>query len=170
MLKRTFMKTRFCLLITLALAASIIRSQDLNVPKSKDLQKAKSETTKQATSQANLGGLVGQLTENISDKAFTDEFKKKKDDFTKSANNTKDAAGLSSSLQTLQGGLLPTAMDAGWGAVKGKWIKDAKSANTIKTVAGLTQTLESHISPSVFKGEWVKARPAWESALGSLTK
>jgi hypothetical protein len=170
MLKHTIMKTRFCLLMSLLLAASLIKAQELTVPKSKDLQKAKSETTKQVTSQANLGGLVGQLTENLSDKAFTDEFKKKKDDFTKSAGNTKDAAGLSSSLQTLQGGLLPTAMDAGWGAVKGKWIKDAKTANTIKTVAGLTQTLESHISPSAFKGDWVKTRPAWESALGSLAK
>jgi hypothetical protein len=61
-------------------------------------------------------------------------------------------------------------MDAGWGAVKGKWIKDAKSATTVKTVAGLTQTLESHISQSSFKGDWAKARPAWETALSTLAK
>jgi len=45
-------------------------------------------------------------------------------------------------------------MDAGWGAVKGKWIKNAKTATTVKSVAGLTQTLESHISQSSFKGDW----------------
>jgi hypothetical protein len=61
-------------------------------------------------------------------------------------------------------------MDAGWGAVKGKWTKDAKTATTIKSVAGLTQTLESHISPSVFKGDWAKTKPVWESALSSLAK
>jgi hypothetical protein len=59
---------------------------------------------------------------------------------------------------------------AGWGAVKGKWIKDAKTSNTVKSVAGLTQTLESHISSSVFKGDWAKTRPVWESALGTLAK
>lgn len=164
------MKTRFGLIIALFLAAACVSAQDIKLPSSKDVQKTTNDASKQVTSQADLGGLVGQLTNNLSDKAFTDEFKKKKDSFSKSVSNTKDAAGLSSSLQTLEKGLAPSTMDAGWGAVKGKWVKDAKTANTVKSVAGLTQTLESHISPSVFKGDWAKAKPVWESALGALAK
>jgi len=164
------MKTRFYLIMALFLAVAYVSAQEIKVPSSKDVQKTTNEATKQVTSQADLGGLVGQLTNNLSDKAFTNEFKKKKDSFSKSVSNTKDASGLSSSLQTLEKGLAPAAMDAGWGAVKGKWIKDAKTSNTVKSVAGLTQTLESHISPSVFKGDWAKTRPVWESALGALVK
>jgi hypothetical protein len=51
-----------------------------------------------------------------------------------------DPVGLSSALQSLQGGLIPTAMDAGWGSFKGKWIKNAKT------------------------------KPAWEDALSTLAK
>jgi hypothetical protein len=164
------MKTKLGLTIVLVLAMAYVNAQDIKVPTTKDIQKTENDATKQVTSKANLGGLVGQLTSNLSDKAFTSDFLKKKDSFTKSTAGTTDAAGLSSSLQTLQGGLAPTAMDKGWSTVKGKWLKDAKTANSIKSVAGLTQTLESHITPSVFKGEWTKTKPVWESALGTLSK
>jgi hypothetical protein len=61
-------------------------------------------------------------------------------------------------------------MDAGWGSVKNKWVKDAKTANTVKSVAGVAGTLEKNISSSSFKGTWAQARPAWQAALGALAK
>ena len=61
-------------------------------------------------------------------------------------------------------------MDAGWAKVKDKWIKDAKTANTLKSVAGVTSTLESNINSSSFKGNWATARPAWQTALSTLAK
>ena len=90
--------------------------------------------------------------------------------FISKVNNVSDAAGASSALQSLQGGLLPSAMDAGWGKVKDKWIKDAKTAKTVKSVAGVAGTLESNISGKFFKGNWATARPAWEAALSTLAK
>ncbi|MBL7111093.1 MAG: hypothetical protein ISS19_04045 [Bacteroidales bacterium] len=86
------------------------------------------------------------------------------------AQDIKDAAGASSTLQSLQGGLVPGALDAGWGKVKDSWIKNAKTANTVKSVASLAGTLESHINDKYFKGSWAKARPAWQAALNTLSK
>jgi len=126
------MKTRFCLLVSLVLVVSPCQRPGSQSSYSKDVQKTTDNATKQVTSQANLGSLVGQLTNNLSDKAFTGEFKKKKDSFTKSVSGYHRCCRISKSLQTLEGGLAPAAMDAGWGAVKGKWIKDAKSATTGK--------------------------------------
>ena len=150
-----------------------VRAQNINIPTSGDLKKVeqnlKSETGK-TISQANVGSLIGQLTNNISDNALTDSFKKSKGDFISKVNNVKDPSGASSALQTLQGGLLPSAMDAGWGSVKNKWVKDAKTASTVKSVAGLAGTLETNISDKYFKGNWAKARPAWQAALGALSK
>jgi len=61
-------------------------------------------------------------------------------------------------------------MDAGWGSIKSKWFKDAKTANTVKSVAGVAAALESHISPKSFNGDWATARPAWQAALSALSK
>lgn len=166
------MKTKL-FLISFILAAFLSQAQDLKLPTSVDTKKAEQSVKAEAaktTGQANIGSLIGQLTSNISDNAFTDSFKKNKGDFISKTNNISDAAGASSALQSLQGGLLPTAMDAGWGSVKGKWLKDAKTANTVKGVAGVAGTLESNISDSFFKGTWAKARPAWQAALGALAK
>ncbi|MGA3013934.1 MAG: hypothetical protein ABSD71_07850 [Bacteroidales bacterium] len=164
------MNAKITLLIALVLVVGCINAQDIKVPSSKDVNKATATATKQVTSKADLGTLVSQLTNNLSDKAFTSDFLKKKESFTKTTSGTTDAAGLSSSLQTLQGGLVPNALDKGWGMAKTKWLKDAKSANDLKSVAGLTQTLESHISPAVFKSDWQKTKPVWESALNTLAK
>jgi hypothetical protein len=164
------MKTKLSLLIALFLAVACVNAQEIKMATSKDLNKATTTATKQVTTKADLGTLVSQLTNNLSDMAFTTDFLKKKDSFTKTASGTTDAAGLSSSLQTLQGGLAPIALDKGWGMAKTKWLKDAKTANDVKSLAGLTQTLESHISPTVFKGTWQKTKPVWESALNTLAK
>jgi hypothetical protein len=170
--KQIIMKRIIGFLFTVLLV-SCIQAQNIKVPTSTDVKKAeqsaKSETAK-VTETANIGSLIGQLTNNISDEALTSSFKKNKGDFISKTNNVKDAAGASSALQTLQGGLLPGAMDAGWGSVKDKWIKDAKTANTVKTVAGLTGTLESNLGDKYFKGTWAKARPAWQTALSTLSK
>ena len=150
-----------------------IQAQNIKLPTSTDVKKAeqsaKSETSK-VTEQASIGNVISQLTSNISDDALTSSFKKNKGDFISKTNNVKDAAGASSALQSLQGGLLPTAMDAGWGSVKDKWVKDAKTATTVKTVAGLAGTLESNVSDKYFKGSWASARPAWQAALSTLSK
>ncbi len=166
------MKTRTFLLCFI-MSAFLIQAQTLKVPTTKDVKKAEQSTKTEVaktTDQASIGSLIGQLTGNISDNSFTDSFKKNKSDFVAKTNTIKDAAGASTALQSLQGGLLPTAMDAGWGSVKGKWLKDAKTANTVKSVAGLTGTLEKNLNPSVFKGSWGQARPAWQAALGALAK
>ena len=118
-----------------------LQAQSLKTGTSTDLKKAdQTVQTGAATvaSQANIGSLIGQLTSNISDDAFTDAFKKDKSDFISKTSKISDAAGAASAIQSLQGGLLPSAMDAGWGAVKSKWLADSKSANTIQQVAGLT--------------------------------
>ncbi|MCX6280351.1 MAG: hypothetical protein NTU51_00125 [Bacteroidetes bacterium] len=161
------------LLICFVLFAFGIQAQNIKLPTNTDVKKAEQSATTEVgktTSQANIGNLIGQLTNGISDNAFTDSFKKNKTAFVSKVNNVSDAAGASSALQTLQGGLLPTAMDAGWGKVKDKWVKDAKTANTVKTVAGVAGTLESNISGKYFKGSWATARPAWEAALSALAK
>jgi hypothetical protein len=166
------MKTRI-FFICFVLAAFLSQAQDLKVPTSIDTKKveqsAKTEVAK-TTSQASIGSLIGQLTGNISDNSFTDKFKKSKGDFISKTNNITDGAGASTALQSLQAGLLPTAMDAGWGKVKDKWVKDAKTANTVKGVAGVAGTLEKNLNQSAFKGTWAQARPAWEAALGALAK
>jgi hypothetical protein len=166
------MKTASIFLLTLLLGLGI-QAQNIKLPGSADVKKVeqnvKSETGK-VTEQANIGNVISQLTSNISDDALTSTFKKNKSDFISKTNNVKDAAGASSALQTLQGGLLPTAMDAGWGSVKDKWVKDAKTASTVKTVAGLAGTLESNVSDKFFKGSWATARPAWQAALSTLSK
>ena len=100
-----------------------------------------------------MGGFIGQLTNNISDDALTSTFKKSKGDFISKTGNVKVASGAASALQTLEGGLLPPAMDAGWGSLKNKWMKDAKTATTLKTVAGLTGTLESNVGSKYLKGD-----------------
>jgi len=155
------------------LLVSGIQSQNIKLPGAADVKKAeqsvKSEASK-VTNQANIGSAIGQLTGNISDGAFTESFKKNKSDFISKTNSVKDAAGASSALQSLQAGLLPTAMDAGWGSVKNKWVKDAKTATTVKQVASLTSLLESNVSDKYFKGDWAKARPAWQTALNTLSK
>jgi hypothetical protein len=166
------MKTR-TLFICFVLAAFLSHAQDLKLPTSNDVKKAEQSVKTEAaktTSQANIGSLIGQLTGNISDNAFTDKFKKSKGDFITKTNKITDGAGASTALQSLQAGLLPTAMDAGWGKVKDKWVKDAKTANTVKSVAGVAGTLESNINDSFFKGTWAQARPAWQAALGALAK
>jgi len=153
--------------------ASGMHAQDLKLPTSADVKKAEQSATTEAakvTSQANIGSLIGQLTNGISDNAFTNAFKKNKSDFVSKTSNIKDAAGASSALQSLQGGMLPSAMDAGWGKVKDKWIKNAKAAKTVKDVAGAAGTLESNISSKYFKGNWATARPAWQAALSTLAK
>lgn len=166
------MKTKL-LIIGFILLGFGIQAQNIKVPTSGDLKRAeqnvKSEAEK-ATSQVNIGSIIGQLTNNISSEAFIDSFNKNKGSFISKVNDIKDPSGASSALQTLQGGLLPSVMDAGWGSVKDKWVKDAKTANTVKTVAGLASILESNISDKYFKGDWVKARPAWQAALGALSK
>ncbi len=166
------MKTR-TLLVFFVLASFLCHAQNIKLPTTTDVKKVEQNVKTEAaktTDKANIGSLIGQLTSNISDKAFTDSFKKNKGDFISKANNIKDAAGASSALQSLQGGMLPTAMDAGWGAVKTKWVKDAKTANTVKSVASVAGTLESNINQSAFKGTWAQARPAWQAALGALAK
>ena len=164
------MKTGISFIIAFFLVAGLATAQDLKLPSSKDVQKTTNEVAKQTTPQANLGSLIGQLTNNLLDKSFTSEFKAKKESFTKSLSSTSDASGLSKALQTLQGGLAHTAMDATWSSVKTKWIKDAKTANAIQSVASLTKILESHINQSAFKGSWAQARPVWQSALATLAK
>ena len=147
-----------------------IQAQNLKLP-STDAKKVEQAAKAEAgAAQASIGNVIGQLTSNISDDAFTDSFKKNKSDFISKTNGVKDAAGASSALQSLEAGLLPTAMDAGWGSVKSKWIKDAKTASTVKTVAGLAGTLESNVSDKYFKGTWATARPAWQTALSTLSK
>ena len=150
-----------------------VQAQNIKLPATPDVKKveqsAKTEAVK-TTEQANIGSLIGQLTGNISDDALTGAFKKDKGDFINKTGSIKDAAGAASALQTLQGGLLPTAMNTGWGTVKDKWLKDAKTASSVKQVAGLTQTLESNVGSKFFKGSWAKARPAWQTALGTLSK
>jgi hypothetical protein len=150
-----------------------IQAQTLKVPTKADAAKTqesiKTETNK-ATSQANIGSLIGQLTNNVSDNALTDTFKKDKAGFVNNLSKVNDAEGASKALQTLQGGLLPTAMDAGWAKVKDKWLKDAKTANSVKSVAGLASTLESNISVKNFKSSWAQARPTWQAGLNALSK
>ncbi len=171
-LKLNIMKASV-LFVCMILFAFIVNAQDLKLPTSKDVKNAergvKSEAAK-TTGQANIGSLIGQLTSNISDKSLTDSFKKNKGDFINKVSSVNDAAGASSALQTLQGGILPSAMDAGWGKVKDKWVKDAKTANTVKSVAGVAGTLEKNINSSAFKGSWSSARPAWQAALSTLAK
>ena len=166
------MKRLIAIFVTLAVACSL-QAQNIKLPASTDVKKAEQSAKAQTgtvTGQANVGSLIGQLSGNISDDALTGALKKDKSEFISKANNAKDPAGASSALQSLEAGLLPAAMDAGWGTVKDKWIKDAKTANTVKSVASLTGTLESHISQKSFKGDWAKARPAWQTALNSLAK
>ncbi|MEI7724133.1 MAG: hypothetical protein WCK09_03465 [Bacteroidota bacterium] len=166
------MKKLFLFLLTVLLGYGI-QAQNIKLPTSTDVKKAEQSAKSEAgkvTEQANIGSVISQLTSNISDDALTSSFKKNKGDFISKTNNVKDAAGASSALQSLQGGLLPTAMDAGWGSVKDKWVKDAKTASTVKTVAGLAGTLESNISDKYFKGSWASARPAWQAALSTLSK
>jgi hypothetical protein len=150
-----------------------INAQTIKVPTKADANKAqenvKTETDK-ATGQANIGSLIGQLTNNISDNALTDSFKKNKTGFVNNLAGVKDAAGAASALQTLQGGLLPAAMSAGWGKVKDTWLKDVKAANSLKSVAGLASTLESNIGGNFLKSSWVQARPAWQAGLDALSK
>ncbi len=166
------MKTKLLIIASILLGFGV-QAQNIQVPTSGDMKKleqnVKSEAEK-TTSQINIGSLIGQLTNNISSEAFTDSFKKNKSAFISKVNNVKDPSGASGALQTLQGGLLPSAMDAGWGSVKDKWVKDAKTASTVKSLAGLAGTLESNISDKYFKGDWAKARPAWQAALGALSK
>ena len=152
---------------------AVFLQAQISIPSSADVKKTQLAATTEvskASSQANIGSLIGQLTNGISVNSFTDSFKKNKSDFVSKTSKVSDAAGASSALQTLAGGLLPAAMDAGWGAVKSKWFKDAKTANTVKSVAGIAGALESHISPNSFKGDWATARPAWQAALGALAK
>ena len=164
------MKTKVILMAALLVVGLAGFSQNLGLPKTGDLKKAGESVQKTAAPAANAGSLVSQLTSNISDKSLTDSFNKQKPAFTDKAGKTADPAGLGNSLAALGGGLKPEAMDAGWGAVKDKFIKDAKSATTIKTVAGLAGQLESHIKPTSFKGTWAQARPAWQTALSTLSK
>ena len=166
------MKKSFLFLVSIFVAYAL-QAQTLKVPTKADAGKAQENmktVAGPAANQANIGSLIGQLTDNISDDALTDSFKKNKTGFVKNLANVNDAAGASSALQTLQGGLLPTAMDAGWGKVKDKWLKDTKAANSLKSVAGVTSTLESNIGDKFFKGSWAKARPAWQAGLSALSK
>ncbi|MEI7661895.1 MAG: hypothetical protein WCK34_06855 [Bacteroidota bacterium] len=164
------MKTKF--LFTFLLVSAILTgySQSLKLPKAEAVKKAGESVQKSATSNVSAGKLIGELTNSISDKSLTDAFKNQKAGFTEKTGKTTDAAGLGNSLATLGEGIKPGAMDAGWSAVKGKFIKDAKSASTVKAVAGLAGQLESHIKAESFNGSWAKARPAWQSALGTLSK
>jgi hypothetical protein len=164
------MKKKLFFIIAIFATCLVGYTQNLKVPKTDDLKKSGEAVQKTATAPANMGNLVGELTNNISDKAFTEDFKKQMAGFTEKVTKTSDAAGLGSSLATLGGGLKASAMDAGWGAVKNKFVKDAKSATTLKTVAGLATQLESHISPGSFKGTWTQARPVWQNALSTLSK
>jgi hypothetical protein len=164
------MKIRMIVIVAFIATCLSGYSQNLKVPKTDDLKKSGETVQKTTTAPANMGNLLGELTNNISDNAFTEDFKKQKSGFTDKVNKTTDASGLGGSLAMLGGGLKTGAMDAGWGAVKDKFVKDAKSATTIKTVAGLAGQLESHISPSSFKGTWGQARPVWQSALNTLSK
>lgn len=166
------MKKSILLLFTMVFVLGM-NAQSLKVPSTTDTKKAQSSLNSQASSvadQASIGSLIGQLTDNISDDAFTDSFKKDKGDFIKKTNEVTDAAGASSALQSLQAGLLPMAMDAGWSKVKSSWLTDAKAANTVKSVAGVTSMLESNIGGKFFKGSWASARPAWQAALNSMAK
>ena len=164
------MKTKLMLTVVVIATCLTGYSQNLKVPKTDDLKKSGEAIQKTTTAPANMGSLVSELTNNISDNALTDSFKKDKPGFTEKVSKTTDAAGLGNSLATLGNGLKTSAMDAGWGAVKAKFVKDARAATSIKTVAGLAGQLESHISPASFKGSWAQARPVWESALGTLSK
>ncbi len=162
---------RALLFLTLFIGTCLVSySQNLTLPKTPDLKKTGETVRKTAVPTANMGNLVGELTNNLSDNTLTDEFKKQKPGFTNETVKTTDPAGLGNSLATLSNGIKPGSMDAGWNAVKGKFFKDAKSAGSIKTVAGLAGQLESHIKPDSFKGTWGKARPVWQNALKTLSK
>ena len=166
------MKTNLILIFAVLLVYGI-QAQTIKVPAKTDVTKAQESVTTEANkanSQANIGSLIKQLTSNISDNAFTDVFKKNKAGFLSSLGSIKDVAGASSALQKLQGGLLPSAMDAGWSKVKDKWLKDVKAASSLKSVAGLVSTLESNISSSFLKKSWAQARPAWQAGLNALSK
>jgi hypothetical protein len=155
------------------LLISNIQAQTVKVPTKANTNAAQTDLNPESAlsaNQADIGNLIGQLTNNISDEAFTDSFKKNKSGFMSSLNNVKDAAGASNALQTLQGGLLQSAMDSGWGKVKDKWIKDTKGASSIKSVASAASTLESNINDKFFKGNWAKARPAWQAGMNTLSK
>ncbi len=155
------------------LLALITQAQDIKVPTSSDIQasqQAMGAAVESTTTPVNIGGLLGQLAGNLSDDAFTESFKEKKSDFISEAGNIVNPEGASSALLSLQGGLVPSAMNAGWDAVKDSWIKDANTANTVKSVASLAGTLESQISDKYFSGTWATARPAWQAALSALSK
>lgn len=164
------MKTK-SLFLCLIVAGFVAQAQ-IKIPTDKDIKNAEQSVNAEVSkaSGTSIGSLIGQLAGGISDNSLTESFKKGKSDFINQTNKVTDPAGAASALQSLEGGLLPTVMDAGWGTVKDKWIKDGKTANTVKTVAGLAGTLESHIKQSNFKGDWAKARPAWQAALGALAK
>jgi len=161
------------LIILAILVVCAVQAQLPKLPSKADMTKAqqsvKSETAG-VTDQANPGGLISTLTNNISDTAFTDSFKKNKSGFLSSLSNVKDASSAGKALQTLQGGLLPSAMSKGWATIRDKWIKDAGTASTLKSFAGSAGTLESNISDKFFKSSWVKAHPAWEAGLKALSK
>lgn len=166
------MKKSIAFLVVI-LFVSIVQAQLPKLPTKADLSKAqqsvKSETAT-VTDQVNPGSLISTLTNNISDTAFTDSFKKNKGSFLSSISSVKDAAGAGKALQTLQGGLLPSAMIKGWASIKDKWIKDAGTASTLKSFAGSAGILESNISDKFFKSSWIKAHPAWEAGLKALSK
>jgi hypothetical protein len=166
------MRKQIIFLLSVLFACGI-QAQTLKIPTKIDAAKTqenlKTETNK-ATSQANIGSLIGQLTNNISDNALTDSFKKNKTGFISSLANVKDAAGASTALQTLQSGLLPTAMNAGWSKIKDKWLKDAKAANSLKSISGVVNTLESNIKGKNFKSGWAQVRSTWQAGLSALSK
>ena len=91
------MKKVVSLLILMAMA-TVVSAQDLKLPTSSDVKKAeqavKSEAGK-ATSQANIGSLIGQLAGNISDGALTETFKKNKSDFISKTGKVTDVSGAS---------------------------------------------------------------------------
>lgn len=166
------MKKSIIFIFTFLIAFGV-QAQTIKVPTKADAAKAqesvKNESNK-ATAQANIGSLIGQLTNNISENAFTDAFKKNKTGFANKLADIKDAAGAAGALQSLQGGLLPAAMGSGWGKVKDKWLKDVKAASSLKSVAGLVSMLESNIGNSFLKKSWTQARPAWQAGLNALSK
>lgn len=130
----------------------------------------KNSTTNLVTSDAGIGNLIAQFTDNISSSAFTPEFLKNKKGWLEKATMTNDAKGAAWLLKSLQGGLNNSAFAATWAAKKDQWLAATSSIKTVKDAAGQLNSLSSNINPSMLSSTWNNVKPGWSSAVNSMAK
>ncbi len=121
---------------------------------------------KGASSIANAGTLISQLTNAIKPASFTDAWSGSKSGFLGQASKISNAVSMASTISSLAGFIKPAMFKEGSSA--STIMSTANKVKTMADAAGLLKSFEGGLKPEALLSSWSGQRTGWLSALNLL--